>query len=376
MLKVVVTGANGFIGKNLCASLQFSSNVCLERISREDTGEKIAQKIADSDILFHLAGVNRPTDPKSFLLDNEQFTYKILDRIEKNNKPCKIIFSSSSQAVLDNPYGKSKLNAEEYASQWVKNTPHELNIYRLPGVFGKWCRPNYNSVVATFCYNVAYNLSLEIRDNNYELHLVYIDDVVQSFITHVKNKNIAAGKTIFESIDTVYQITLGKLSETILSFKESRNTLQIPAVDNALQKALYSTYLSYLPKDQFAYPMQVKTDERGTLFEWVKQIGFGQIFISTTKPGITRGNHFHHTKTEKFLVIQGEATIKFRHIDGDEIIEYKVSGQTPRVLDIPPGYTHNITNIGSENLITLFWANEIFDPAIPDTQFLKVDKEA
>ncbi len=280
----------------------------------------------------------------------------------------RLIFSSSVQADLDNPYGKSKKDAEDYIHNKVKQGT--AVIYRLPGVFGKWCRPNYNSVVATYCYNDTHDLPLEIRDPGYELKLVYIDDVVRSFISGMQ-KPAKEGVTEANA-EPVFSINLGKLAAIIQSFKTNRKSLFIANLGDPLEKALYSTWLTYLPTNDFSYDLELKTDPRGSLFELLKTRNSGQVFISTTKPGITRGNHFHHTKTEKFVVIEGTGRIQFRSVMDENIIEYDVNGVTPKVVDIPPGYTHNITNIGEGIMITLFWANELFDPQNPDTFFVKV----
>ncbi len=300
--------------------------------------------------------------------DNYELTRFIVDALEKKDRPYKIIFSSSTQTNLDNLYGKSKKDAEEYILAHVK--VGIAAIYRLPGVFGKWCKPNYNSVVATYCYNATRHLPLEIRDPDYELRLVYIDDVIRSFIREMEQLVRAA--TVESKSVVEYTVRLGKLSEAILSFDKNRNTLFLPNVGDDLEKALYSTWLTYLPADQFSYKLELKTDPRGSLFELLKTKSAGQIFLSTTLPGITRGNHFHHTKTEKFLVIQGSGRIQFRSAVGLDVIEYDVTGARPEIVDIPPGYTHNITNTGEDLMITLFWANEVFDPQNTDTFFEKV----
>jgi UDP-2-acetamido-2,6-beta-L-arabino-hexul-4-ose reductase len=367
-MNILVTGSQGFIAKNLLVHLRFMENAVVMGLDRNSERAAWEKQLEEADIVFHLAGANRPPDPENFQKDNIELTRFIVDSLERRNRPYKLIFSSSTQASQDNAYGKSKKDAEEYIRAHVKKGA--ATIYRLPGVFGKWCRPNYNSVVATYCYNVANDLSLEIRDPGYELRLVYVDDVVRSFISEMKEPlNIG---TIETKEETVYAISLGKLAATIQSFKANRKSLFIPNVGDGLEKALYSTWLSYLPVEDFAYGLELKTDQRGSLFELLKTRSAGQIFLSTTLPGVTRGNHFHHTKTEKFVVIQGSGIIQFRSAIGDEIIEYGVNGAQPRVVDIPPGYTHNITNTGEDTMITLFWANEIFDPQNPDTFFEKV----
>lgn len=370
MKKIVVTGSDGFIGRNLMARLTRLENLEVATITLDDGPESYPEKLKGADVVIHLAGVNRPKNVEEFQEGNTSLTEQLLDSVDKEKAP-KFIITSSAQAVLDNPYGHSKLEAEKAIEKATEQQIIEGLIYRLPGVFGKWCLPNYNSVVATFCHNIANGLPIEIRDPDYALTLVYVDDVVAALISHL-DEAAAAGKLSRPEISTTFSVTLGKLAETLRRFKESRQSLLAPQVGDTLEKYLYSTYLSYLPRKEFNYPMELRTDNRGDLFEWIKSPEFGQVFISTTQPGITRGNHFHHTKVEKFLVIRGEAVIRFRKIDEEEVIEYPVSGAKPQVVDIPPGYTHNITNTGESELITLFWANEIFDQQRPDTYFLEV----
>jgi UDP-2-acetamido-2,6-beta-L-arabino-hexul-4-ose reductase len=276
--------------------------------------------------------------------------------------------SSSIQALLDNDYGKSKKMGEEL---FLNNGLNPAYIVRLYGVFGKWSKPNYNTVVATFCYNVAHGLPLQINDPSYELTLCYIDDVIAKFVDIFENEtDYTAG---FFEIDTLHKITLGRLAGTIQSFGKNRETLVMPNLNGLLEQRLYGTYLSYLENNDFSYPLKKNEDNRGWLAEFIKSESFGQIFISTTKPGITRGDHWHHTKVEKFFVIKGKATISFRHMITNEIIRYEVCGDIPTVVDIPVGYTHNITNTGDEEMICLFWSNQIFDPQNPDTYYTKVD---
>ncbi len=368
-MNIVVTGSNGFIAKNLLAHLNRMENLKASGLDRSADQAEWIKQLDQADVIFHLAGTNRPPVAEAFLTDNYDLTRFVVDRLENGNSSYKLIFSSSTQASLDNPYGKSKMDAEDYIR---KNTKcGKAVIYRLPGVFGKWCRPNYNSVVATFCYNTAHHLPVQVKDPDFELRLVYIDDIVRSFIGQIQQ---SGGPTpvIEEKVEPEYSITLGKLAATIMSFQNNRNTLFIPNVGDGLEKALYSTWLTYLPPGEFAYDLELRTDSRGSLFELLKSRSGGQIFISTTLPGITRGNHFHHTKAEKFVVIQGRGLIQFRSLLDKNEIEYEVDGSTPQVVDIPPGYVHNITNMGDNTMITLFWANEVFDPQNTDTFFEKV----
>lgn len=370
MLKIVITGHEGFIGKNLSAHLKQLSNVQLIGIARHDSIEACREKLSGADIVFHLAGVNRPELEEEFLEINTSFTAELITIMEQQERFYKFVYASSTQVTLDNQYGKSKLAAEIHIQQSIKNG--SAFVYRLPGVFGKWCRPNYNSVVATFCHNIALGLPIAINNEEYVLSLIYIDDVIDLMKASIE-REAKKGSISFELLSPTYEITLGELAKKIQRFKESRNTYFLPLVADELEKKLYSTYLTYLPTTDFAYNPILRSDERGSLFELVKSLSAGQFFVSYTKPGITRGNHFHHTKTEKFCVVAGEATIGFRKIEGDgEVITYEVSGKAPQIVDIPPGYTHNITNIGETELITLFWANEIFDQQKPDTYFLAV----
>lgn len=369
MKKIIITGSNGFIGKNLYAYLQAKEIFKIESITREDSLESIKDKMCDVDFIFHLAGTNRPKDENDFRLINRYFTEQLLTIAELSNKPYKFIFSSSAQADLDNPYGRSKKEAEDFLEKNIKKG--ELFIYRLPGVFGKWCKPNYNSVVATYCHNISREIPVEIRDENHLLSLIYIDDVINSFSNHLGDE-IKPGICSRPEIGPIENIKLGQLAELIKGFKGLRKNLSIPDISNIFIKKLYSTYLSYLPIDSFSNFAELKTDNRGSLFEIFKSEKSGQFFVSTTFPGITRGNHYHHTKTEKFIVIQGEGKICFRKLDSKEVIEYEVSGLKPEIVDIPTGYTHKIINTGTEVMITLFWANEIFNATTPDTYFCEV----
>lgn len=368
-MKVVITGAGGFIGRNLCAALDRIEDVEVYRVFSNTQKDEYSPWIKEADVIYHLAGVNRPKEPIEFVTGNSTLTREILEIAAEGAVAPTVVLTSTTQVTKENDYGKSKRAAELLVEEFASKGKINGAIYRLPGVFGKWGRPNYNSVISTFCYNVANEVTLEVRDPSFALPLVYIDDVVKAFLSHLNSRFV--GVANFE-VNPVFKTTLGELAEIILSFPSLRKSLRAPKVGKGLDKRLYSTYLSYLPTDKFSYPLELKKDNRGDLFEWIKSEDFGQIFVSTTKPGITRGNHYHHTKTEKFLVIRGEAEIGFRQIDSDQTITYNVSGTEPTVVDIPTGYTHNITNTGESELITLFWANEIFDAERPDTYFLEV----
>jgi UDP-2-acetamido-2,6-beta-L-arabino-hexul-4-ose reductase len=369
-MKILITGANGFFGKNLVYSLKNKGYNHLIEIDRNSSKEDLIKGLLESDFVFHLAGVNRPKNEKEFFTGNVDFTKELVEILSKNNRKTPILFSSSIQALLDNPYGKSKREAEKILIDFSNSNGNKIFIFRLPNVFGKWSRPNYNSVVATFCYNIARDLPIEIHDPEKELTLVYIDDVINEFIKTMENYyEIETG---FLEVKTTYKIKLKDLANKIYSFKEIRKKLKIPSFEDELTRKLYATFLSYFPENNLGYELEMKKDNRGWLSEFLKSNNFGQIFISKTKPGITRGNHWHHTKVEKFLVVQGKAMIRLRNIISNEIVEYEVSGEELRVIDIPPGYTHSITNIGEEELITLFWSSEIFNPEKPDTYYLEV----
>jgi UDP-2-acetamido-2,6-beta-L-arabino-hexul-4-ose reductase len=370
-MKIIVTGAEGFIGKNVLVHLQFKGFQEIVTIGKIDDKKSITSKLQGAGCVIHLAGANRPTDPKDFETVNYALTSFIVDTLEALGRPYRLIYTSSAHAGADTPYGQSKLKAEKYIESNIRNGL--AFIYRLPGVFGKWCRPNYNSVVATFCNNIARDLSVSVSDVNNVVRIVYIDDVVRDFVNCIEQP-LEDIKVYRPEVSPVYEVKLGELLKLIKQFKESRTSLILPDLGDGFTKKLYTTWLSYLPENDFSYGLDLKTDNRGWLFELLKTKGAGQIFISKTIPGITRGNHFHHTKTEKFVVLQGEGLIRFRKITeaGGDVIEYRVTGNQPEVVDIPPGYTHNITNVGDGEMLTLFWANEIFDASNPDTYYLNV----
>jgi len=306
-----------------------------------------------------LAGINRTDDIKNFENVNVGLTEKILDYLEEINKNIPILYSSSIQAELDNPYGKSKKRAEDLIIEYSKKNNVNAYIYRLNNVFGKWCKANYNSVIATFCHNISRNIEINIHDKNKELELVYIDDVINEFVSLINHNKYYTDKCYY-NIDKKYRITLGELVDKLLFFKNIRNTHILPDFSCELTKYLYSTYLSYLPKVDFSYSLDLKEDNRGSLFEFIKFNQFGQIIVSKSKEKVIRGNHYHNTKVEKFCVIKGTALVKFRNINNDEIIEYFISDKKIEVIDIPPGYTHSIENLGNDEMILLIWVNEMF----------------
>lgn len=321
-MKILITGSNGFIAKNLIEHLKTNENLHLYLFDKKDSLNILETYVKEVDFIFHLAGVNRPKDITEFYEGNSNLTKNIVNILKENKKNTPILFSSSIQSNLDNDYGKSKLEAEKILLEYSKSTQAKVFIYKLPNVFGKWSKPNYNSVISTWCYNIANNLDIQINDEKVELNLVYIDDVIKSFIKQLEIKEI---KDYYVEIETIYKKTLAEIRDLLFAFKENRTTLLIPNVASGFERALYATYLSYLPTDDFSYTLNGHKDERGTFYEILKTLNSGQFSLSTTAPGITRGNHYHHTKNEKFLVVRGEALIEFRHIVTNEIISYKVS---------------------------------------------------
>ena len=369
-MKLLVTGACGFIGKNLITELK---NRGFDEIYEYDLNTDSAlldEYTKDCDFVFHLAGVNRPKDEKEFMEGNYGFTSRLLDSLRKNNNKATVLITSSIQAELDNPYGVSKKAGEELMFEYGRNTGAKVIVYRLPNVFGKWCRPNYNSAVATFCHNIANGLEITVNDPDRIMHLVYIDDVVDEFINAMSGKpNILDG---YGFIPTVHTVPLGRIAELVKSFKESRKNLEVPLMADGFEKKLYSTYLSYLPLDDLSYDLNMHIDERGSFTEFIRTAERGQVSVNISKPGITKGNHWHNTKNEKFLVVKGEGKISFRKVGEKEVIDYFVSSQKLTVVDIPTGYTHSITNVGDDDMVTVMWANEPFNPDKPDTYFEKV----
>jgi UDP-2-acetamido-2,6-beta-L-arabino-hexul-4-ose reductase len=368
-MKILVTGAKGFIGKNLIAELKNQNNDVLE-YSKETEISLLDEFCKEVDFVFHLAGVNRPQDQSEFMDGNYGLTSSVLEMLKKHQNTCPVMISSSIQAEIDNPYGISKKASENLLFQYNKETGAKVLVYRFPNVFGKWCRPNYNSAVATFCHNVAWGMSIYVNDPSVVMNLVYIDDVVEELINALKGNENIVGE--FCEVPVVHTTTLGEIVNLIYSFKISREERSIPDMSKPLTKKLYSTYLSYIPEEQFSYELKMNVDQRGSFTEFIKTPDRGQVSVNISKPGITKGNHWHHTKNEKFLVVSGNGVIRFRRIDSEKIIEYFVSGEKLEVVDIPTGYTHNIENLGDIEMVTIMWANEYFNPDKPDTFFLEV----
>lgn len=369
-MKILVTGAKGFIGKNLVSELKNRGYKEIFEFDKDKDKTLLDKFTKECDFVFHLAGVNRPKNEDEFMKGNYGFTSELLELLKKHNNKSPILITSSIQAERDNPYGRSKKAGEDLVFSYGTETGVKVLVYRLPNVFGKWSRPNYNSAIATFCYNIARDLPITVNDPKVILNLVYIDDVVEEFINALNGKEHKEGK--FCKIPISYQKSLGEIVELIYSFKKSRENLSIPDLSDEFTKKLYSTYLSYLPKDKFSYELKMNVDNRGSFTEFIRTIDKGQISVNIIKPGITKGNHWHHTKNEKFLVVSGKGVIRLRKIDSDEIIEYYVSGDKLEVVDIPPGYTHNIENFGNTDMVTIIWANEPFNPEKPDTFYMEV----
>ncbi len=368
-MKVLVTGAEGFIGKNLVLLLREQDGIEVLTYVRDQDSCVLDELLAQVDAVVHLAGENRPEDVQAFTDINVGLTEQICKRLHSLGSTVPLIFASSVQAELNNPYGRSKLAAEQVLQALARDHSNPVAIYRLSGVFGKWCKPNYNSVVATFCHNKAHDLPVKINDVNARIRLVYVDDVVNAFCTQLNTKWSGIA---YPSIKPEYTITLGELADQIDAFNNCRTSLISERVGKGLTRALYATYISYLPVDKFAYNVPTYCDARGVFVEMLKTPDAGQFSFFTAHPGITRGGHYHHTKTEKFLVIKGHARFGFRHMLTNEMHHLETHGDQPQIVETLPGWAHDITNIGSDEMIVMLWANEIFDPTNPDTISSKV----
>lgn len=372
-MKVLITGANGFVGKNLIAHLKERRDVEVVSFTRENSTAELSALVVDCDFVFHLAGVNRPQSPEEFKVGNTDLTLALCQAIEASGRPIPVLYTSSTQADRDNPYGVSKLAAEQALHDLRSNHGSRVEVLRLPNVFGKWARPDYNSAVATFCHNITRDLPIQVNDREAVISLVYIDDVVDCFI---KAMDAGTSSDFLTEVRPVYSITVGGLADQLYAFRESRDTLISEAVGTGLVRALYSTYVSYLPVERFTYEVQKHGDPRGVFVEMLKTKDSGQFSYFTAHPGITRGGHYHHSKTEKFLVIKGKACFRFRHIVSNEFYELHTEGEQPQVVETVPGWTHDITNVGNDEMVVMLWANEIFDRERPDTFTMSVGTRA
>ncbi len=383
-MNILITGAKGFVGRNLVETLKnikdgrdksFGIDFELGIFEYDiDTDETLLDKYAkECDFVFHLAGVNRPKDEKEFMEGNFGFTSVLLDLLKKHGNKAPILITSSIQAALDNPYGISKKAGEDLIFAYGRENGAKTFVYRLPNVFGKWCRPNYNSAVATFCHNIARDLPITVNDPSHMMTLVYVDDVVAEFISALKSEENREGD--YCKVPVEHKITLGGITQLLESFANQPKTLVMPEIpDNSFAKKLYSTYLSYLPKEKVSFPLKMNEDARGSFTELLKTENCGQFSVNISKPGITKGQHWHNTKWEFFIVVSGRALIQQRKIGTDEVLNFEVSGEKIEAVHMLPGYTHNIINLSkTEDLITLMWANERFNPEKPDTFFEVVE---
>ena len=388
-MNILVTGANGFVGKNLTArletlrdgrdrtrpSLQIGE---IYRCTREMSPEALADCCKKADLVVHLAGVNRPKDPEEFAAGNTDFTRTLLETLRKSGNRCPVLLASSIQASLTgrfagSPYGQSKKAAEELLLAYSQETGADGLIYRLPNLFGKWCRPNYNSVVATFCHNISRELPITVSDPAVELELVYIDDLIDEILDAMEGRPHRSGHINRYPVVS-HPVTLGEIVRLLRTFREQPQTLLLPEIpEGSFAKKLYSTYLSYLPPEKIAFPLKMNVDERGSFTELLKTAACGQVSVNVSKPGITKGQHWHNSKWEFFMVVAGHGLIQERRIGSDEKIEFEVSGDQIQAVHMLPGYTHNIINLSeTESLVTVMWANELFDPSRPDTYFEEV----
>ena len=370
-MKVLIAGAGGFLGKNLKLHLAERKDVEVVCFTREHAVARLPDLLEGVDIVFHLAGINRPQDPAEFLSDNVDLTHALCHAVAAvhltTGKKVPVIFTSSTQTERDNAYGDSKKKAENalFALQRAYGVP--VHVFRLPNVFGKWCKPNYNSVVATFCHNIARGLPVQVNDPAAPVTLVYVDDVMKRFVQIMDGADAAVDAVGFSTITPQYTTTVGELARQFQAFKDSRATLMTERVGTGLMRALYATYVSYLPVESLAYTVPQYGDPRGVFVEMLKTPDCGQFSFFTAHPGITRGGHYHHSKTEKFLVIKGQARFKFRHMQTGETHELLTSGTKAEVVETVPGWTHDITNIGNDEMVVMLWANEVIDRTHPDT---------
>lgn len=386
-MKILVTGAKGFVGRNLCQTLKTIRDgkncthpaLQIAEIYEYDLDTDpvlLETYCAKADFVFHLAGVNRPEDQEAFMVGNFGFSFTLLETLKQQKNTCPVMLSSSIQASLegryDGPYGRSKKAGEDLFFQYCEETGAKVLVYRFPNLFGKWCRPNYNSVVATFCHNIANDLPIQINDPDIELELVYIDDLVEEMLLALEGREHREGTFCY--VPTTHRVTLGRIAQLLETYRRQPESLMMPAIPkNTFEKKLYSTYLSYLPKEKVAFPLKMNVDDRGSFTELLRTENCGQFSVNISKPGITKGQHWHHSKWEFFMVVSGCGLIQMRKLENDEVLEFYVSGEKMEAVHMLPGYTHNIINLSdTENLVTVMWANETFDPNQPDTYFEKV----
>ena len=383
-MKILVTGSQGFVGRNLVETLKIirdkkyktdilSTDIEIYEYDINNTKEDLHNYTKDCNFVVHLAGINRPQNTEEFSSGNKGTIELLCQCLKENDNHCPVLVSSSIQVGRDNDYAKSKKEGEDFLLEFGKKHANEIYIYRFANLFGKWCRPNYNSVTATWCYNIANDLEIQVNDPTVELSLCYIDDVVEE-ILHAISGHPSMKVEDHYIVAPIHNVSLGHMRDLLYSFKESRESLGIADQSDDFIRKLYATYLSYLPENQFSYPLKMNIDDRGSFTEFIRTKEHGQVSINISKPGITKGQHWHNTKNEKFLVVSGEGVIQFRKIGDDKVIEYKVSGDKLEVIDIPTGYTHNIINIGDTDMVTVMWANESFDPDHPDTYYEEVNK--
>lgn len=369
-MNILVTGADGFVGKNLVTQLKnegFTDIFCFDQETPSGLLDEYCQK---AEFVFHLAGVNRPKNETEFMKGNVMFTSALLEKLKEQQNTCPVMMASSIQATLENSYGKSKKTGEDLLKTYHKETGASIYIYRFSNLYGKWSQPNYNTVVATFCYKIARNEEVIVNDPNAVVELCYIDDVVKELLHCLNGQPYR--KNDYCVVRETDKVTIGKLKELITSFKNSRKDLSVPNLAKRVEKNLYSTYLSFLPKEDFSYFLKMNKDTRGSFTEFLRTKDRGQVSINISKPGIIKGNHWHHTKNEKFLVVSGKGVIRLRKINSNEVIEYVVSGEELEVVDVPVGYTHNIENLGTIDMVTVMWVNEPFDQENPDTYYVEV----
>jgi UDP-2-acetamido-2,6-beta-L-arabino-hexul-4-ose reductase len=375
-MKLLITGANGFVGKNLTTHIDEMEDIEYVKFTKDHTVSELNELLKGVDCVIHLAGVNRPENESEFFEGNTDFTKELLKALSEQPKLLPVIYSSSIQAERDNAYGKSKREAEDLVKSYSEANSTPSKVYRLANVFGKWCKPNYNSMVATFCHNIARDLPIQVNDADAKVKLVYIDDVVMEFIRAARD--LVSGKKKDEQTEKlsevlpVYEQTVGYIAERLHLFKNSRDTLVTEKVGYGFTRKLYSTYVSYLPKERFSYEVPKHGDERGVFVEMLKTKDSGQFSFFTAHPGVTRGGHYHHTKNEKFLVIKGQARFGFRHMVTNEYHELFTSGDKPEIVETAPGWSHDITNVGEDEMVVMLWANEIFDRDNPDTYYAPV----